>query len=156
MTVMDVTDVTGWALGPKKGSGPRVTSKGENNQWFLLNPNNIWVFPKIWGFSPKMDGLFHGKPYVQMDDLGGFHPLFSECHPYFWLPGSSTVKKIAPEISLGFQGAKKTWPEVKKIAPEIQWISRWMTSFWVDLGLFFRGKKQIARCSTWMYQMWSY
>ena len=23
-----------------------------------------------------MDGLFHGKPYEQMDDLGGFHPYF--------------------------------------------------------------------------------
>ena len=28
------------------------------------------------GKTPKMDGLFHGKPYEQMDDLG-----FS---PYFW------------------------------------------------------------------------
>ena len=27
---------------------------------------------------PKMDGLFHGKPYEQMDDLGGVFP-------YFWL-----------------------------------------------------------------------
>ena len=22
------------------------------------------------GFPPKLDGLFHGKPYEQMDDLG--------------------------------------------------------------------------------------
>ncbi len=29
------------------------------------------VEPKIGGVSPKMDGLFHGKPYEQMDDLGG-------------------------------------------------------------------------------------
>ena len=28
-------------------------------------------------FTPKMDGENHGKPYEQMDDLGGF-PLFSE------------------------------------------------------------------------------
>ena len=27
------------------------------------------MFPKIG--IPKMDGLFHGKPYEQMDDLGG-------------------------------------------------------------------------------------
>ncbi len=27
---------------------------------------------------PKMDGLFHGKPYEQMDDLGGFTA------PIFW------------------------------------------------------------------------
>ena len=36
----------------------------------------IWVFPKIGGKPPKMDGLFHGKPYEQMDDLGV--PLFLE------------------------------------------------------------------------------
>ncbi len=29
-----------------------------------------------------MDGLFHGKPYEQMDDLGGFPPLFLVQHPY--------------------------------------------------------------------------
>ena len=30
------------------------------------------------GKTPKMDGEFHGKPYEQMDDLGGFShpPLF--------------------------------------------------------------------------------
>ena len=42
----------------------------------------IWVLnPKIGGkIKPKMDGLFHGKPYEQMDDLGG-PPLFLETHP---------------------------------------------------------------------------
>ena len=34
----------------------------------------IWVFPKIGWFSPKMDGENHGKPYEQMDDLGGVKP----------------------------------------------------------------------------------
>ena len=29
-----------------------------------------------------MDGLFHGKPYEQMDDLGGF-PIFLVQHPYY-------------------------------------------------------------------------
>ena len=38
---------------------------------------HIWV-------SPKMDGLFHGKPYEQMDDLGV--PLFSETSTYFHHP----------------------------------------------------------------------
>ena len=28
------------------------------------------MFPKIGGFPPKMDGLFHGKAYFLMDDLG--------------------------------------------------------------------------------------
>ena len=38
------------------------------------------VEPKIDGFSPKMDALIHGKPYVLMDDLGVF-PIFLEGHP---------------------------------------------------------------------------
>ena len=29
------------------------------------------VEPKIGGFTPKMDGEDHGKPYFLMDDLGG-------------------------------------------------------------------------------------
>ena len=35
------------------------------------------------GFPPKMDGENNGKPYVQMDDLGGVHPLLLECHPHW-------------------------------------------------------------------------
>ena len=43
----------------------------------------FWVFPKIGVFTPKMDGLFHGKPYVQIDDLGGFTtPIFSSTPIY--------------------------------------------------------------------------
>ena len=40
------------------------------------------LFPKIggWILPPKMDGLFHGKAYEEMDDLGVF-PLFLET-PY--------------------------------------------------------------------------
>ena len=41
------------------------------------------VEPKIGG-NPKMDGLFHGKPYEQMDDLGVplflETPIFLYCH----------------------------------------------------------------------------
>ena len=39
------------------------------------------VEPKIGGFSPKMDGENNGKPYEQMDDLGGF-PIFLVQHPF--------------------------------------------------------------------------
>ena len=38
------------------------------------------VDPKIRGVSPKMDGLFHGKPYEQMDDLGGKPTIFGNIH----------------------------------------------------------------------------
>ena len=37
---------------------------------------NIWAFPKIRGKTPKMDGENDGKPYEQMDDLGGFPIIF--------------------------------------------------------------------------------
>ena len=40
----------------------------------------IWVFPKIGFFFPKMDGENNGKPYEQMDDLGGFPPIFGNTH----------------------------------------------------------------------------
>ena len=36
------------------------------------------------GKTPKMDGLFHGKPYVQMDDLGVF-PWFLETPKWNWM-----------------------------------------------------------------------
>ena len=36
------------------------------------------------GKTPKMDGLFHGKPYFQMDDLGG-GPIFLETPAYKYL-----------------------------------------------------------------------
>ena len=39
---------------------------------------NMGVEPKIGFFSPKMDGENNGKPYEQMDDLGGVFPLFLE------------------------------------------------------------------------------
>ena len=43
----------------------------------------LGVEPKIRGKTPKMDGLFHGKPYEQMDDLGV--PLFLETST--WVTG---------------------------------------------------------------------
>ena len=36
-----------------------------------------WVFPKIGGKPPKWM-VYNGKPYEQMDDLGGKNPLFLE------------------------------------------------------------------------------
>ncbi len=40
-------------------------------------------FQKSW--YPKMDGLFHGKPYEKMDDLGGNTPIFGLTPIYFVL-----------------------------------------------------------------------
>ena len=44
-----------------------------------LSQTKIWA--KNRGGPPKMDGLFHGKPYEQMDDLEV--PLFLETPKYF-------------------------------------------------------------------------
>ena len=39
------------------------------------------MFPKNRGVYPKMDGENNGKPYEQMDDLGGFNPTtFGNTH----------------------------------------------------------------------------
>ena len=32
-----------------------------------------------------MDGLFHGKPYEQMDDLGGNTTIFGNTHMDLWI-----------------------------------------------------------------------
>ena len=47
------------------------------NVYIVFTQNSIWVFLNIGFFSPKMDGENNGKPYEQMDDLGG-PPLFLE------------------------------------------------------------------------------
>jgi len=39
-----------------------------------------WVFPKIGGKHPKMDGENNGKPYFLMDDLGGKPTIFGNSH----------------------------------------------------------------------------
>ena len=39
--------------------------------------------------NTKMDGLFHGKPYEQMDDFGGFPIIFGNTHieiDWVWPP----------------------------------------------------------------------
>ena len=46
------------------------------------------VEPKIGVYTPKMDGENNGKPYEQMDDLGGF-PLFLVQHPYMFCSPSN-------------------------------------------------------------------
>ena len=47
--------------------------------------------PKTRGKTPKMDGLFHGKPYEQMDDLGGT-PIFGNTH-YVYVLGVASLKQ---------------------------------------------------------------
>ena len=54
-------------------------------------------FPKIWGwkFPPKWMVYNYGKPYVQMDDLGGFPIIFGNAHIYLheWLKFMVNVGK---------------------------------------------------------------
>jgi len=40
----------------------------------------IWVFPKIVGVSPKMDGENNGKPSKKLDNLGGKPNIFGNIH----------------------------------------------------------------------------
>ena len=40
---------------------------------------HMGVEPKIGGKTPKMDGLFHGKPVIKISDLGVY-----TVYPYFW------------------------------------------------------------------------
>ena len=60
----------------------------------------IWVFPKI-GIPPKMDGESNGKPYEQMDDLGG-KPHYSRKHPY--IPRTQIGPLVLIGISALFWG----------------------------------------------------
>ena len=53
-----------------------------------------------------MDGLFHGKPYEQMDDLGG-PPLFSE-----------TSKLMDSMTNLLKHPRFQTWQVYAKMHPE--------------------------------------
>ena len=45
------------------------------------------------GKTTKMDGLFHGKSYEQMDDLGGFS-IFLVQHPSAMIPERATPKGL--------------------------------------------------------------
>ena len=59
------------------------------------------------GKTPKMDGLFHGNPYEQMDDLGG------KTTPIF---GSTPICNIHMHISIPRpfprpSGRHHAWPE---------------------------------------------
>ncbi len=49
------------------------------------------VEPKIGGFTPKMDGENNGKPYEQMDDLGG-NPLVLETPNLVSFPHLNFIK----------------------------------------------------------------
>ena len=42
--------------------------------------NRLIISLLVGGGYPKMDGENNGKPYEQMDDLGGKNPIFGETH----------------------------------------------------------------------------
>ena len=47
----------------------------------VCHGKHMGVEPNIGGGKPpKMDGENNGKPYEQMDDLGGFTPIFGNTH----------------------------------------------------------------------------
>ncbi len=87
------------------------SGKPYQNEW-----RYIWVFPKIGGKPPKMDGLY-GKPYVLMDDLGV--PLFLETSSWGWLQLVVTRDEICPEFwILEEADMKPIWNSIK-YPPEV-------------------------------------
>ena len=60
------------------------------------------------GKTTKMDGENNGKPYEQMDDLGGNVPLFLEGHPYH----SDVFLPTEPlEVRPRTRRANRTWKQ---------------------------------------------
>ena len=66
-------------LMPHPDSYPGGTWRVRTGRPESRKPGNV-VFPKNRGNTPKMDGENHGKPYEQMDDLGG-KPHYFRKHP---------------------------------------------------------------------------
>ena len=63
-----------------------------------------------------MDGENNGsKPYVEMDDLGGFNPLFSDFHP------NITGKQKTLEVNHYFKNGGSFW---KMINPYVIMVVR--------------------------------
>ncbi len=57
-----------------------------------------------------MDGLFHGNPYEQMDDLGGKTPLFLVQHPFFpMIQTIQTNQKSRLELIGGYRLHLEGW-----------------------------------------------
>ena len=83
---------------PRKGSGviKLPIFWGSSNA-------HIWMFPKIG--VPQMDGLFHGKPNEQMDDLGGFPIIF----------GSTPIMVVLKDFS--YNNACIVWVGIKSHDP---------------------------------------
>ena len=65
-----------------------------------------WVFPKIRGASPKMDGDLIMENPIKMDDLGGFNPLFSEtstCTSWDPLNSFNFLSTLRHDLSVPWQ-----------------------------------------------------
>ena len=68
--------------------------------WIFIN---MWVFPKI--MVPQKWMIYNGKPHLNMDDLGGFPPIFGLTPMWgcFSIPVSLTPKVwLLPSIKFAF------------------------------------------------------
>ena len=54
----------------------------------------MWAFPKIG--VPKKWMIYHGKPYEQMDDLGGKPTIFGNIHVLMKGPAGSNPLGFGP------------------------------------------------------------
>ncbi len=88
-----------------------------------------------------MDGLFHGKPYEQMDDLGGFSIIFGNTHmkqtKNGWVKTNRDVSLwtvfcfnwtwgMCMYVFFCFSSTQKVWNRLKweRLTVEILWNSR--------------------------------
>ncbi len=62
-----------------------ANKKSNPSQPMVFDFEEIWVFPKIGGKIPQIDGLFHGKPLFFNGWFGGCFPppLFLGWHPIY-------------------------------------------------------------------------
>ncbi len=101
------TKETGWNLRVAPRSSVLRDFQGPPIIMGLFGPHTIpiWMFPKIVGKPPKMDGLLSWKTPIKMDDLGGF-PIFLETSILF--PNPSPMVRIPNKIWVPSSGESIT------------------------------------------------
>ena len=101
------------------GSPTAITHEKKGHIHGKTKPNlQTWVFSKNRGKKPKMDGENNGKPYEQMDDLGGKSPIFGNLH--FW-----TYVPAIKSSGLWFFSTKRSPNPVGFKKPIPIWTLRW-------------------------------
>ena len=103
---------------------------------YMLPSINIGCQPKNRGKNPKMDKLYNGKPYEQMDDLGGKNH-------YFWKhPNLAKTLETPNPLRLGLPSAR-SFLSVGDLGGETKKTTREGIFFPKNEGSFFDEKSPI-------------